>query len=399
MTRSRTEAARERRLRRRKKLMAANAVLLAAIAAVVVWNIYASALQRDNAASVETVQGTGRDRPGASAAPEHESDPVPQTPAEPRRVNLAFVGDILLGEYVGTLLKRDGYHYPYEHVREQLQAADIAAANLETAVTDIKEKPEQKTYEFRSEPQALPALKEAGFDLVSLANNHVLDFGTEGLFDTIKHLEEQQLLYVGAGKDADEAYKPVIVERNGIRVAYVSFSRVVPFVEWKAGRGQAGVAETYDHRRPVETIRAAKQEADVVVVLVHWGEERMLTPEPDEQVELGHRFIDAGADLVIGSHPHVLQGFERYKDRWIAYSLGNFIFTKSLDPLTYDSGILEASCEKGGDCELQLTPYRVDTPQPRPMEPEERTAVWKRLSELSVNAIIEEDGRIAPASD
>jgi poly-gamma-glutamate capsule biosynthesis protein CapA/YwtB (metallophosphatase superfamily) len=419
MSRSRTVVLRRQRLKRRRKLIAANVVLLAAICAVALWNGLFSPFGTDTGQAVESPRGEqgvseegdshsesdepepGTDSDHKSALPEEPvMDNEPALPGESvasndsERVSLAFVGDVLLGEYVETLLYRHGFDYPYEHVNDILQKADFAAANMETAIVSNREKPGLKTYEFRSDPDALPAFHEAGFDLVSLANNHAMDYGADGLRETMQHLKESEIAHVGAGENADDAYAPVYIEKNGLRIAVLGFSRVVPFVEWKVGKNTLGIAETYDYTRPVEAIKSAKAEADIVVVMVHWGDERTALPLPDEQVDLGHRYIDAGADLVIGSHPHVLQGFEYYKDRWIAYSLGNFIFTKSKDPLTYDSGILQAECRKGGACELQLTPMRADTPQPQPMSAEKIAELLARLSKLSYGASIDEEGHI-----
>lgn len=414
---SRTETARRKRARRRRRLIAANAALVAAIAGVIIWNDWFIALSPQDAAS----SAQAEEMPSAVEAPSGEGG-APATDLKPEegdsqadvdglpplldaaeettgKVTFAFVGDVLLGEYVGTLLEREGYDYPYVHVKDILQGADIAAANLETAVTEIEgEKPGRKSYEFRSSPKALPAFREAGFDIVNLANNHSLDFGPQGLRDTMKHLSDNDIAYVGVGETPEEAYAPVILERNGLRIAMLGVSYVVPFGDWKAGQGEIGVADAYDYRPAVAAVEKAKQAADLVVVLTHWGYE--LEEEPDEirQVDLGRKLIDAGAHLVIGSHPHVLQGIEHYHGGWIAYSLGNFIFTTSTNPATYDSGILQATCTADGTCSLQLTPMRSDSPQPRPMDPMRSSELFARISNLSVGAVIDSEGRVVPTS-
>jgi poly-gamma-glutamate capsule biosynthesis protein CapA/YwtB (metallophosphatase superfamily) len=418
MNRSRTETMRMRRRKRRTRLLVANLILLAAIAGVWAW----SAAQSEHIPpSNNTAQpppsgqeiGTDAQEPVADAQEPTDSQPeadeattetngASQEPdaaeevpgVEQGKIRMAFVGDVLLGEYVGTLMKRHGYDYPYAHVRSLLQDADVTAANLETSVTGEREKPGIKQYEFRSPPEALPAFADAGFDLVNLANNHSLDFGEEGLRDTIRYLRDNTIEFVGAGEDAYEAYAPVFVEKNGLKIAFLGLSRVIPFGEWKAGKNKMGLAETYDYTRPVEEIKKAKESADLVVVMVHWGEERKLQADPLKQTELGRRFIDAGADLIIGSHPHVLQGIEGYKGKWIVYSLGNFIFTKSKDPLTYESGILYAECGKTGECSIQLVPMKADTPQPVPMEADQASAVLRRVSTLSPNAKLNEEGYV-----
>ncbi|MDT9724933.1 CapA family protein [Xylanibacillus composti] len=314
-------------------------------------------------------------------------------------VRLAFVGDVLLGSTVSGLLENYGYDYPYTHVKELLQKPDLTVANLETPITDRGE-PVDKTYVYRSSPQALPAFKEAGFDVVNLANNHILDFGAEGLLDTLQYLKEAGIYHVGAGKNGQEAFAPVYVDQDGIRVAFLGFSHVVPTVDWKARNmsereptGHPGVADTYDYTRPVETIAKASEQADLVIVLVHWGVEREESPRP-YQVDLARRYIDAGADLIVGSHPHVLQSFEQYNGKWIAYSLGNFIFTTNDNPRTWESSILEAACTKDGECELHITPVLTKAAQPVVMEGEEGRALLSRLDALSDGVRIETDGRL-----
>lgn len=317
--------------------------------------------------------------------------------AEDAVVTLSFVGDVLLGSTVNLLLEEHGYDYPYRHMKSILSRSDFTMANLETPITDRGE-PVEKLYAYRSDPKVLPAFKEAGFDIVNLANNHILDYHVVGLVDTFRHLREAGIHYVGAGENADEAFTPVIVEKNGIRVAVLGFSRVVPDGWWKADDNRPGVAPTYNYTRPVRAIQEAAEQADLVVVLAHWGDER--EDEPNEhQIELARRYVDAGADLVIGSHPHVLQGLEHYNGKWIAYSLGNFIFTTRDDaPKTWDSGVLEAACDKEGNCDLTFVPVFTKWAQPKPMDGKEAAALIQRLNELSIDAEIDADGRVRPIS-
>jgi poly-gamma-glutamate capsule biosynthesis protein CapA/YwtB (metallophosphatase superfamily) len=307
-------------------------------------------------------------------------------------VQLAFVGDIMMGGKVDLLLQRNGYDYPYQHISTYLSEADIAAANLENPITD-RGQPYDKQYVFRTSPLAVPELARSGLDIFSLANNHTLDFGMEGLLDTMDLLKEAGLHHIGAGMNEDEAYQPVIVDVNGIKAAYLGFSRVVPHVSWKADKKNPGLAETYDYRRPVAAIEKAKEQADIVVVLVHWGLEKKTIPE-QYQTELGHRYIDAGADLVIGSHPHVLQGIESYKGKWIAYSLGNFIFTTNENAATKQSAILQTDCSRNGDCVMQVLPIHTGVAQPKPMDDVASQALFEQLNQLSIQAMIDEHGRV-----
>jgi poly-gamma-glutamate capsule biosynthesis protein CapA/YwtB (metallophosphatase superfamily) len=310
---------------------------------------------------------------------------------DPNLVKMAFVGDIILASGVETIMKKNGYDYPYREVKDLLQLPDLTIANLETPVTDRGELI-KKEYNYRSPPLALPAFKEAGFDLVNLANNHVMDYGTQGLLDTIDHLDNNGILHVGAGRDSAEAYKPVIVIKNGMKIAFFGFSHVVPDTSWKAGINHPGVADSYDYKAPVAAIKKARADADLVVVINHWGIERTDTPVA-YQTELAHRFIDAGADLIIGGHPHVLQSIEAYKGKWIAYSLGNFIFTTNSVKETLETMVLNASCSKDRKCTLSAVPIFTQYAKPVIMSDEKAQVLFNRVSAVSVNAQIQSDGQ------
>lgn len=297
-------------------------------------------------------------------------------------IKLAFVGDLLLGSSVETTMRKQGLDYPFSGALDYLLSPDLTAGNLENPITTRGIPATNKQYVFKGAPDLLPPLKEAGFDVVSLANNHTLDQGTEGLLDTIAHLKEAGIANVGGGNDDTEAFAPVVLEANGIKVAYLSVSRVVPEGSWKADKNHAGVAEAYDSTRAVAAIAKAKQEADLVVMMVHWGVERADQPV-EHQTTLARQFIDAGADLVIGSHPHVMQGFEQYKGKWIAYSLGNFIFNVTATPHTKETGVLDAVCTKGGACNLTFHPMVADQSRPAPVEPEKSLELTNYLTSIS----------------
>ncbi|MDG0793106.1 CapA family protein [Cohnella ginsengisoli] len=309
-------------------------------------------------------------------------------------VSLAFVGDILPASTVGKLIEQYGVDYPFKLAKPLLESADIAAGNLEAPITTRGTPAENKQYVFKGKPEYLAGLKNAGLDVVSLANNHTLDQGWEGLSDTMDALDDIKLKHMGSGADDKEAFEPVYIEHNGITVAYIGVSNVVPDGSWKAGPDHPGVAETYDTTRAVATVKKARELADIVVVMVHWGNERADTPK-DAQFNVGHTLIDAGADLIVGSHPHVLQGFEAYKGKWIAYSLGNFVFTtKQAYSKTQDTGVLTATCTADGKCRLKFDPMYAKASQPGPMAPEQAEALLARLSKVSYGASVDSKGRI-----
>jgi poly-gamma-glutamate capsule biosynthesis protein CapA/YwtB (metallophosphatase superfamily) len=345
--------------------------------------------QSDSTATDSITDGIGSEADGGTDGAARDGTDAAGT------IRLAFVGDLLLGSSVETTMRKQGLDYPFSGALEYLLSPDITAGNLENPITTRGIPADNKQYVFKGSPDLLPPLKEAGFDIVSLANNHTLDQGTEGLQDTIAHLKEAGIASVGGGNDDTEAFAPVVIEVNGIKVAYLSVSRVVPEGSWKADKNHPGVAEAYDSRRAVAAIAKAKQEADLVVIMVHWGVERAEQPV-EHQTTLARQFIDAGADLVIGSHPHVLQGFEQYKGKWIAYSLGNFIFNVTATPRTKDTGVLDAVCTKDGACNLAFHPMVSNQSRPEPVEPEKAKQLTDYLSSISkaFGVKVDQDGII-----
>jgi poly-gamma-glutamate capsule biosynthesis protein CapA/YwtB (metallophosphatase superfamily) len=250
-----------------------------------------------------------------------------QTPAAVFNPNtqqtLLFVGDVMLSRSVGKKMEAlKNWNYPFEKIADTLRAADLTYANLECPVSDTGAN-QHHLYSFRADPRVIDGLKFAGFDVLGVANNHMYDWGRPALLDTVRRLRDAGLHPVGAGANELEAHSPVIVNMKGVRVAFLAYVSIPP-EQATAGADEPGVAWLVGDR-VMGDIRFARPLADVVIVCLHWGTE--YAPKPDrKQVELAHQMIDAGADLVVGGHPHVVQPCEFYHGRWIAYSLGNFIF-------------------------------------------------------------------------
>lgn len=290
-------------------------------------------------------------------------------------------------------MRSQGFDYPFSGALNLLTGADLTAGNLEGPITTRGVPAQNKQYVFKGAPDLLKSLTDSGFDVVSLANNHTLDQGAQGLLDTIKHLDKAGLPHMGGGNNDAEAFAPTILEASGVKVAYIGLSRVVPETNWKADKDHPGVAETYDSTRAVAAIKKAKEQADLVVIMVHWGVERAEQPV-EHQTTLARQYIDAGADLVIGSHPHVLQGFEQYKGKWIAYSLGNFVFNETATPRTKDTGVLEAACSKSGDCKLTIHPMVAKQSRPAPADPDKAKEIISYLTRISLGAKVDAEGHI-----
>lgn len=309
------------------------------------------------------------------------------------KVSMAFTGDVIFAGNVETILKTNGYDYPYREIAELLQKPDFTIANLETPIT-IRGDQQQKQYTYRSSPDALPAFKAAGFDIVNLANNHILDYGQDGLLDTIKALDAKEILHTGAGKNLEDAYRPVIVEKNGIKVAFLGFSHKVPDNSWKAGKNQPGTTQLYDPKQAIKTIEETRDKADLVVVMAHWGDEKAEKPL-EEHRKMARSFIDAGADLIVGTHPHVLQGLEHYQGKWIAYSLGNFLFTTNDHAPSWETAVLQAECGKDGGCGITLAPLWNQYAHLKKMEEADAQKLFQRLEKVSYGTAIGADGRVS----
>ncbi len=254
----------------------------------------------------------------ALTAPVVAADQLPQD-----ELTIAAVGDLMLGGRTEPFLNDFGPGYPFVEVMPVLGKADIVVGNLESPVSTRGIAVENKKFTLRAGPIAAAALKQAGFRVVTLANNHMMDFGPLALEDTLANLGENGILSAGAGMDLVDARTPAIVKIKGRTIAFLAYSLTFP-LEFFASAGRPGTAPGYADfvKADIEKIRP---HADLVVVSFHWGAE-LLTAAKDYQIELGHQAIDWGADLVLGSHPHVLQELEVYKGRLIAYSLGNFVF-------------------------------------------------------------------------
>jgi poly-gamma-glutamate capsule biosynthesis protein CapA/YwtB (metallophosphatase superfamily) len=257
-----------------------------------------------------------------------------------RRVRLALAGDVHGEPPLADELRRGGN--PLAQVADVLATADVAAVNLETPVSSSAGPGASKEFVFLAPPELLGALRSAGVDVVNLANNHALDHGAATMLETVRRARDAGLLPVGAGAYAGEAYRPAYLDRSGIRVGVVGLSRVVP-PGWAATSSHPGVASLYDTRAALGAVRDAAAHADVVVVLVHWGVELDRCPGGD-LVRLAADLHAAGADVVAGHHPHVLQGIDARPDGVTAYSLGNFVWYHDRPPSDV-TGVLDVTVQ------------------------------------------------------
>ncbi len=324
--------------------------------------------------------------PTATAQPSPTFTPVPLTPTpDPNySIQIAAVGDIMLDRRLGEVIASGNVAYPFELMQPWLATADVTVGNFESALGDRPEAytvAEGKSYPFLSPPKSAEALGVAGFDLVSLANNHALDYGIEAVRDGVRLLEEQGIEAVGVGENAAEARSPIILEVDGIKLAFLAYIDVLSedqgydMTAWEATDDRPGVA----WGRPeivTADVQAILPEVDHVIVLLHFGIE-YLRPITPEQQTLARAAVDAGADLVIGHHAHVLQKVEEYNGGLIAYGLGNFAFDIDGDPSTM---VLQAWLTKDGVERFELIPAVIEPGgRPRPATAEEARAILEQI--------------------
>ncbi|MCI8557829.1 MAG: CapA family protein [Lachnospiraceae bacterium] len=327
-----------------------------------------------------------------------ETEPLPQETTEAEEslesertkeegIRLLFAGDLYLTELLQDKYRRTGIQAAVtEELLEFLKEGDLFILNQEFPFGTTGEAMEEKEYTFRVPPDLVSFPAELGVDLVTLANNHMLDFGRGPLTETLAALDGAGIAHVGAGEDLEAAKALKTFEIQGKTIGFLGASRVIPEASWNASKYNSGLFTTYDATQLVTEIGKAKESCDFVAVLVHWGIERNTFPE-DYQKTLARQYIDAGADAVIGSHPHVLQGIEYYQGKPIFYSLGNFIFSNG----PYESIVAEMELV-GDEVKVRVIPCASEGNQMRLLN--EKQDYYRRLQELSFGVRIGEDGTV-----
>ena len=320
---------------------------------------------------------------------------------EPNHFKISLVGDLLMDGSIKGQIDRNGTDYPWEMVKEYFQNDDITIGNLETSITTGGVIWPDKAYNFRSYPANLESMENAGIDVLALANNHILDYGYDGLLDTIKHIDNTGIKRVGAGKDKEDAMKPAIIEKDGFKLGVLSASRVVPYVEWYATSKRPGLIGAYDGHieELLSEVQKLKKDVDLVVLSIHWGTEGSDQPK-DKDVILAKRLIDGGVDIIMGHHPHVLQGIEVYKGKPIFYSLGNFVFGTQ-GQLTSNTMIAQINLVDGQMDNIEIIPFNIELGRPVPVTEDIRQSKIDYMNKISkkFGAKIDENGILNLSND
>ena len=260
-------------------------------------------------------------------------------------ITMIFVGDIMLNRGVEYMIQQhNDWKWPFLKIADELRKADILFGNLESVISDKGTKA-GSIYSLRAEPETIEGLIFSGFDILSLANNHAFDYTVEALKDTFVRLKMADISFVGADLNQDGAFSPIIKRIKETKIAFLAYTNLGPY-GWRAGPNNPGIAwiDRSDFEKIQEDIQKAKQDSDILIVSLHAGIE--YETEPNQfQKDFSKMAIETGADLVIGHHPHVVQPYEKYKDGWIFYSLGNFVFDQGFSEETLQGQMVEVVIE------------------------------------------------------
>jgi poly-gamma-glutamate synthesis protein (capsule biosynthesis protein) len=322
--------------------------------------------------------GTGT--AGGSSSPQTKKKPAAAEHKQP--ITIAFGGDTNFEESLRSMLAADPAT-AMGPIAKTLKAADFSMVNLETAITTGGVPAPGKEFHFRAPATAFTALKAAGVDVVTMANNHGMDFMKPGLTDSLAAIKKSKFPAVGIGRNADEAYKAYRKTVKGNRLAVIGATQVLDdqlIQPWTATDSQGGLASAKVIPRMLKAVRDARQGSDLVIVYLHWGQELSSCPLP-RQKDLAEQLVDAGADIVVGGHAHVLLGGGYLKGKYVDYGLGNFHFA-SASGKTAESGVLQLTVQGRKVTRSQWKPARISGGLPRPLTGSAATVAvtsWKGL--------------------
>ena len=275
-------------------------------------------------------------------------------------ITLAFAGDVHFTGRTAKLLRHPAT--AFGSIASLLRSADLTVVNLETAVTSGG-KPQPKYYHFRATPVAFTALRDAGVDIANMANNHVLDYGRTGLAETIAAARTAHFPVLGIGANAAAAWSPYVVTVKGVKIAFLGVSQVSELASsWVATNTRSGEAHAINLRRTLAAVRAANKVADVVIVIMHWGTEGQACPDAN-QLALAPKLARAGANIIVGSHAHILQGSGWLGRTFVAYGMANFLWWEA--SYSTSTGVLLLTLHRHGPLSARFVPATVSgTGQP-----------------------------------
>lgn len=328
--------------------------------------------------------------------PNKTPEPTVEPTKTPRKITITAVGDCYFSDTLNSYYKKSGVQgFLSDRIIESMQNADIFIANHEFAVTDGGKKVSYQKYNISAPLDREQIWVDMGVDFLSLANNHILDYGYNALKGLMEELDRLSISYAGAGENNTEALEPVIKVVDGKRIAIFASTRFVPRAEWYATPTNPGLLISYEstpyYLEILEALNKAKQENDYVMIYVHMGVEGT-NKVATFQKNIAHSYIEAGADMVIASHPHVLQGIEFYKGKPIIYSLGNFLFSKSHS----DTVVLEAVINEDNTTSISIIPCSSQSYKTTDLEGKQAKKVLDLMRKISFDVTIDDDGNVTP---
>ncbi len=312
---------------------------------------------------------------------------------ENNQVTLSFIGDVSLADNWYIMPKYEErnkkiYGILSEEIVNELKMSNITVANNEFTISNRGEKMPGKYYTFRASPNRLSIYQEMGVDLVTLANNHVYDFGKLAFQDTLESLKQYNIPYIGAGNNLEEAMQPYYFIANGYKIAFLNATRAEKIILTpEATADEGGVFRCYDPSHLINMIKKTKSQSDFVITLVHWGKEDSSKLEP-VQVDTAKQYIDAGSDLIVGTHAHTLQGIDFYNQKAIIYNLGDFIFNNE----TKDTEIFQLTINDAGQFQYKIIPCQQKDEYTSILNNQEKERVINKIRNLSPNVSITEEG-------
>ncbi len=323
---------------------------------------------------------------------------------ESEELVMGLAGDVMIGRSVDPVIAKKGYSYVWGDVLTLLQRNDVNIINLETTLTK-SEKKVPKVFNFRAAPDKVQSLLDARVTIANLANNHILDYGEEGLAETLQVLREAGIAFAGAGMNSGEAARAYVIRRKNFRLGVLGFTDNEP--GWKAGLKNCGVNfidvyEESDRRRALQDIARLRSESDLVLVSIHWGPNMQEEP-PVEYIDFAHAMVDAGADIIHGHSAHIFQGIEVYRCKLILYDTGDFVDDYVVDPVLKNnhSFLFLVRAGRNGIDKLSLVPVLISNYQVNLAAGKDHQWCINRVKSLSARfaTTINDDGEVVMRSE
>ena len=300
-----------------------------------------------------------------------------------KAVTIGFAGDTMLGRLVNGTITKKGYTHPWGNLLPLLEQTDFNIINLEnTFTTSIQKLP--KVFNFKADPANVESLKQAHINVVNLANNHILDFGNEGLFNTIQALDTTGIKHVGAGKNQKKAKQGVIITKNNIKIGIIGYTDNEP--DWKAQTNKPGInyVKVGDIATIQQDIKIIRPQVDILIITIHWGPNMRQRPN-QEFINFAHAIIDSGVDIIHGHSAHIFQGIEIYQDKLIMYDAGDFVDDYAINSLLRNDQSLFfiVTVTKIGINKVQLVPLLISNFQVNHAEDTIKKEILDRIKTLS----------------